>query len=293
MDHRNYSDYQASCAVCGRPADGECVSGCESSSLNVAIEQAESQWINKWREQTREWVAHNAVKYVTQTFATLKEARLITYAADLKAIPYYHIYEQYNGRPPVHPQYIAAIKQQIARAEFELRRNIDADWRSCVLRYPIILAHFFSQVNVTMPKEVESPTAALPSIPEFPSPFPSASPTKGTRSTTGSAAQKKARRTSVSATSKSKDSQEQSLETIAKLLQNQSLAMGIPPGFNGMRAPSGNKGGRSSPVYDSMPRLGGKKRMTQEFLLSGKGGVPRAPTAPPSSQGPWRIPGTF
>jgi hypothetical protein len=293
MEHRDYSDYQASCAVCGRPADGECVSGCETDRLNLAIEQAEAQWLNKWREQTREWVAHNAVKYVTNSFASMKEARLATYVADLKTIPYYHIYEQYNGRPPVHPQYIAGIKRQIAQAEYELRRNIDSDWRSCVLRYPEVLAHFFSLVNVTLPKDVEAPNAIIPAFPAFPPQSPTTSSTKGARSTTGSATQKKARRVSLSTTTKTKDKEDQSLETIAKLLQSQNLSMGMPNGFPGMKMPASAKAGRGSPVYDNISKAGGKKRMTQEFLLSGRGGVPRAPTAPPTSQGPWKLPGAY
>jgi len=53
MDIQDYREYQASCAVCGRPADGECVSGCETHRLNMAIEQAEAQWLKTWRDQTR------------------------------------------------------------------------------------------------------------------------------------------------------------------------------------------------------------------------------------------------
>jgi hypothetical protein len=53
MEPRDYRDYNASCAVCGRPSEGECPSGCEAERLNWAIEQAELNWFNKWRDQTR------------------------------------------------------------------------------------------------------------------------------------------------------------------------------------------------------------------------------------------------
>jgi hypothetical protein len=236
----------------------------------------------------------------------MKEARLATHAADLKTIPYYHIYEQYKGRPPLHPQYIAAIQRQIQQADYDLRRNIDSDWRSCVLRYPEVLGHFFSLINVTVPKDIEEPTSVIPTVPAF-LPSPPLGSTK-TKSLAGSTAGvKKARRVSLSMASKgNEEKEEQSLETIAKLLQSQNLSMGMSSGFGGgmkglgggmkglgggMKGFGGSLAGRASPTFDTSSKAGGKKKLAQEFMLSGKrGGLPRAPTAPPSSQGPWKLP---
>jgi hypothetical protein len=209
----------------------------------------------------------------------MKEARLAAFAADLRTIPYYPIFEQYQGRPPLHPQYVIAIKRQIAQAEYDLRRNIDSDWRSCVLRYPEVLTHFFSLVNVTLPKNVEGPSSIIPTVPAF---MPPPALSNKTRSTTGSTTQKKARRVSLNvASNKGKDPEDQSLESIAKLLNASTFGMGSTK----------PKAGRGSPVFDMSSKAGGKKRMTGDFLLSGKGSsFPRAPTAPPSSQGPWKVP---
>jgi hypothetical protein len=53
MDLRVSRDYQARCAMCGRPTNGECDKGCETNQLNWALEAAETQWLKTWREQTR------------------------------------------------------------------------------------------------------------------------------------------------------------------------------------------------------------------------------------------------
>jgi hypothetical protein len=249
-------------------------------------------------------VAHNAVKYVTQTFSAMREARLATHAADLKSIPYYHIYEQYKGRPPLHPQYVAAIQRQIQQADFDLRRNIDSDWRSCVLRYPEVLGHFFSLIQVTIPKDIEEPTSVIPTVPAF-LPSPPLGSTK-TKSVAGSnTGAKKARRVSLNMAPKANEEKEEqhSLESIAKLLQGQNFSLGGLPsglggGFKGLgggtKGLGASKAGRGSPAFDTSSKAGGKKKLQQEFMLSGKrGGFPRAPTAPPTSQSAWKLPGAI
>lgn len=53
MDLRALRHYQARCALCGQPTNGECDNGCETTQLNRALEGAETQWLKTWREQTR------------------------------------------------------------------------------------------------------------------------------------------------------------------------------------------------------------------------------------------------
>ena len=70
------------------------------------------------------------------------------------------------------------IQFQIAEAKADLRRDIDQDWRACVLRYPEVLAHFYNQVNLQLPGEFEPPTLsgfgsiAPPPVPAPPPPTP-------------------------------------------------------------------------------------------------------------------------
>jgi len=67
------------------------------------------------------------------------------------------VYAQYRGRPPLHAPILATLHRQIADADADLRRDIDADWKACVLRYPEVLAYFYSLVNVRLPPEASPP----------------------------------------------------------------------------------------------------------------------------------------
>ena len=90
----------------------------------------------------------------------MKEARLTSHAAYLRSLPYYNYYEEFNGHPPLHPHIVHTLSLQIAEADYQLRRDIDSDWRSCVIRYPDVLAHYFSVVKVTLPQDPLPPPAA-------------------------------------------------------------------------------------------------------------------------------------
>lgn len=63
---------------------------------------------------------------------------------------------RYSGRPPIHPMYLAQLTSQIADANADLKRGIDADWRASVLRYPEVLDYFYSLVELRTPDERSS-----------------------------------------------------------------------------------------------------------------------------------------
>ncbi|KAF2674385.1 hypothetical protein BT63DRAFT_8850 [Microthyrium microscopicum] len=294
----NRRDYQASCAVCGGPADPDCASGCESTRLNMAIAQAETQWLDKWREKTREWVANHAISHVTNTFKAMKETRLSNYNAYIKALPYISIYEQYHGRPPLHPNVLQELRRQIHEADVDLRNQIDGDWRNCVVRYPEVLTYYYSMVNIQTPKDVNGPTNIIAPVPSFQS--VTRPPIERSRSTTGtSSATKKTRRNSK--TTSSIKGSEFSVDAIAKLLHDQNLAghgaptnhnmsnghpgglagmsgmasMSSMAGMPGMSAMAGmtgltrssSKAGRSTPVQEGHPsRPSGKKRHSKDYM---------------------------
>lgn len=79
------------------------------------------------------------------------------FEAQLSSIPYWPQYQQYRGRPPLHPQIIADIQRRMAEADQNLKRGIDHDWKTCVVRYQDVLTHFYSQVKINHPREPESP----------------------------------------------------------------------------------------------------------------------------------------
>lgn len=65
----------------------------------------------------------------------------------LQSLPYYTLYHQYNGRPPLNPQQLANIHSQIARANVILQQGVDQDWRTSCLRYPEILDYYLGLVT--------------------------------------------------------------------------------------------------------------------------------------------------
>jgi hypothetical protein len=85
--------------------------------------------------------------------------------AYLASLPNYEVYVRFSGHPPIHPMYVATLQTQIAEANAELKRGIDADWRASVLRYPEVLDYFYSLVELKLPDErsprvIEPPFAA-------------------------------------------------------------------------------------------------------------------------------------
>jgi len=105
----------------------------------------------------REWATNHAIKYITENFNQRRLARYRLHATYLQTIPHYTVYAQYRGRPPLHAPILATLHRQIADADADLRRDIDADWKACVLRYPEVLAHFYSLVRVRLPPEADPP----------------------------------------------------------------------------------------------------------------------------------------
>ena len=91
----------------------------------------------------------------------MNENRKHAHFAYLSSLPNYDVYMRYSGHPPIHPMYIAQLQTQIAEAQTDLKRGIDADWRVSVLRYPEILDYFYSLVEVKLP-DPRSPRVVQP-----------------------------------------------------------------------------------------------------------------------------------
>jgi hypothetical protein len=102
--------------------------------------------------QPSDWVTNAAVRYITTTFAALKERRLHGYKLYINSLPYYREYRQYQGRPPIYPQALQQLRAQLVHADRELQRGINEDWKACVLKYPEVLDHYYSQVIVEIPR---------------------------------------------------------------------------------------------------------------------------------------------
>lgn len=101
----------------------------------------------------------------------MKSYRLVQCDAQIKALPYFPQYQQYRGRPPIHPMYIEELKRQMGEAHWDLQRGINNDWKNCVVRYPEVLAHFYSQVKVNPSNSPTVPQPFFPSPPSLPGLF--------------------------------------------------------------------------------------------------------------------------
>lgn len=152
-------DTSPNCAICNAPAYPECP--CESERLQIAVKQAEQRAMESRLAEIRDWVISHARKHILNAFERLTSARKVAHSAYLASLPFYSIYMQYSGHPPLHPAALAQLQAQISEAHAELKRGIDADWRASVLRYPEVLDYFYSLVDLRLPNE-RSPNVAEP-----------------------------------------------------------------------------------------------------------------------------------
>ncbi|GAB7366204.1 hypothetical protein MBLNU230_g7764t1 [Neophaeotheca triangularis] len=149
--HAVMPDVQASCAICGAPAYPECPH--EGRSLELALDQAYQRWTDRHKNQVRDWVLNHARNSVLNTFNQLRDMRLQQRQTHLQRLPYYSLYTQYNGAPPLPAHEIQHLQLQFAHADSTLRRAIDEDWRLSCLKYPQVLDYFFGLLEVEFPAQ--------------------------------------------------------------------------------------------------------------------------------------------
>ncbi|KAF2840055.1 hypothetical protein M501DRAFT_1002332 [Patellaria atrata CBS 101060] len=154
-------DTHPSCAICSGPAEPECP--CESDRLQIAVKQAEGRAFDKRLQEIRDWVVERSRAYIVQSFTSLTNSRKVAHATYLTSLPYYSIYMQYGGHPPLHPAALHHLNQQILDANHELKRGIDADWRASVMRYPEVLDYYYSLIELRMPSDKASSVIEGPS----------------------------------------------------------------------------------------------------------------------------------
>jgi hypothetical protein len=238
----------------------------------------------------REWATNNAINTITTIYNKKKEMRKIRYQEYLQQLPYWPIYEQYRGRPPLHPHLVAELQRRIAEADLDLKRDIDADWKACVVRYPEVLNHFYSQINVALPRQVETPfTNSLNAPPRPPAPNPQSQQLAQTinRGMSATAPPKKQRRSSKISTERDNFD-----DGLLDHLTNQLAGL--------QRVSTGSSRKSSTPAPPNLPhaptpgpraqRPSGKRRESKEYVVSGRGQAPPHVPQPPN----WHAPrGTF
>lgn len=100
-----------------------------------------------------DWVLNQARLQVLHLFARAKASRLEAHIQYLHTLPYYGLWQHYNGRPPLPPREFAYLQDQLRNAENNLRMGVDSDWRKACLMYPEMLDYFFGLVEINFPDE--------------------------------------------------------------------------------------------------------------------------------------------
>lgn len=101
----------------------------------------------------RVWVLNHARMQIISTFQEMKRLRIAAHWAYMERLPCYTVFKAFNGAPPLHPNQIMTLKNQIAQANEIFRQGIDEDWRRSCLKYPEVLDYYFSLVRFSIPKE--------------------------------------------------------------------------------------------------------------------------------------------
>src|ERR1051326_3541947 len=125
-------DPAPNCAICNAPAYPEC--SCESERLQIAVKQAEKRAMEGRLAEIRlvsriahglvrgspgplsmrppqhgltfssrgsDWVISHAREQILHGFERLTSARKSAHATYLSSLPYYTVYMQYSGHPPL------------------------------------------------------------------------------------------------------------------------------------------------------------------------------------------------
>lgn len=150
------------CCICNKPAVRGQECSCEAERLELAVRQAEQRSMEKRLEEIRDWVVNHSRTHILQAFDRLSSRRKSAHNAYLSSLPFYSIYVQYHGSPPLHPTALNTLRAQIAEANAELKRGIDNDWRLSVLRYPEVLDYFYGLVELRLPPDRDSRVARPP-----------------------------------------------------------------------------------------------------------------------------------
>ncbi|KAI9733850.1 MAG: hypothetical protein M1818_007117 [Claussenomyces sp. TS43310] len=128
------------CAICSAPAVAGCE--CEAKALNTAVREAEQRMMATFFSDVRLWVRNHAQDFILNYFSVLSSGRHAQHASHIDALTRHAAY--FRQRP--HPA-------EIARADAELKRGIDEDWRASVQRYPEVLEYFYSLVDWRLPAD--------------------------------------------------------------------------------------------------------------------------------------------
>lgn len=68
---------------------------------------------------------------VKQKYKQLKKQREAEHKTYLKSLPFYLLYEEHNGQPPLNLDILSELRQKISDAEAKLQKVLEKDWNDC------------------------------------------------------------------------------------------------------------------------------------------------------------------
>lgn len=197
-------------------------------------------------------------------------------------IPYFPMYQQHRGHPPLDPRIIIEIQHRLGEAEMRLKQGIDYDWKQCVVRYPEVLAHYYTLIKIPLPNAPESPFGQALAGGGQTRPPSVVNPPPPPQSMIGMGIN----RSATAPPKKSKESKRSSKVNMERELNPDVMAMlshqleGLARPSNGSRTksatPAPQATGRAPPAL----RPNNKRRESKDFAM-GMGGLPRQLNAPP------------
>lgn len=100
-----------------------------------------------------DWVLDNSRNHILRMFEHAKAVRYDAHLAYLQSLPFYSLYQHYNGNPPLRPNELQYLQGQLRNADTNLRIGVDADWRTACLAYPDTLDYYFRMVEIRLPND--------------------------------------------------------------------------------------------------------------------------------------------
>lgn len=106
---------------------------------------------------TRQWVREHTQLHILTTSRRLSRRRPRPIVVILSRLPFFGLFAQCDGCPPLPRHGLVQLRADIADAETNFQRNVDADWRASCVKYPEVLDFFWSLVEIKVPSDYCSP----------------------------------------------------------------------------------------------------------------------------------------
>ncbi|OAQ63100.1 hypothetical protein VFPPC_09003 [Pochonia chlamydosporia 170] len=135
------------CAICFAPASLACL--CEADYHDNALQQAESQVMQRMYDDIRSWVRAHAEEYILKYYQHLIELRKEAHRDRLE-------------RLTEHIPHVRAQSEEIEAANTALLQGVGDDWQGAIGKIPAVFEYFYSLVALSLPGDQEPQVKDVP-----------------------------------------------------------------------------------------------------------------------------------